>query len=77
MQFKWLDGGVTQVGVDMDHKLATHLHNCKAKRRGHIVWGMSTDEGIVKALPLQTSVLCTPDNTVFMCCPQVAQRGIF
>ena len=39
--------------------------------RGQLEWGVSTDEGMVKGIPLHNSLFGLPNNTLMLACPQV------
>ena len=71
LEVLWKDAEVPKGGQEMEAKLAHYVLNCKWKSEGQDVIGISTDEGMVKGIPLQNSVICLPNNVCMLACPQV------
>jgi hypothetical protein len=69
--FVFSDGAVPRGGFEMEHRLAAYVANGVAQGRGHRIWSISTDEGMVKGLNLQNSIIGLPNNLIILACPQV------
>ena len=77
VEWAWSDRAIAKGGYDMEHKLAAYVYNCQIYTRAHHVIGISTDEGTIKGLPMQVSILGLVNNVAMVCPPQACLVGSF
>ena len=73
---QFTDGSMPKGGFEMEHRLAMYVANGIAAGKGVHSWSISTDEGMVKGVPLQNSVFGLSSNLCILACPAVNGIGL-